>query len=62
LEEIRELLIKSPAFNLSDIDPDYTFGKNRSDLELDLTKLRGLLSDLQNNLFVEHKNSLLVVL
>jgi PPK2 family polyphosphate:nucleotide phosphotransferase len=62
LEEIRELLIKSPDFNLSNIDPDYTFGKNRSDLELDLTKLRGLLSDLQNNLFVEHKNSLLIVL
>jgi polyphosphate kinase 2 (PPK2 family) len=62
LEEIRELLIKSPNFNLSDIDPDNTFGKNRSDLELDLTKLRGVLSDLQNNLFVEHKNSLLIVL
>jgi polyphosphate kinase 2 (PPK2 family) len=62
LEEFRELLIQSPDFRLSDIDADNTFGKNRDDLELDLTKLKSLLLDLQNNLFVRNKNSVLVVL
>jgi polyphosphate kinase 2 (PPK2 family) len=62
LKETRELLIRSPNFRLSDIDADNTFGKNRDELELDLTKLRSLLSDLQNKLFIENKNSVLIVL
>jgi PPK2 family polyphosphate:nucleotide phosphotransferase len=62
LKETRELLIRSPNFRLSDIDADNTFGKNRDELELDLTKRRSLLSDLQNKLFIENKNSVLIVL
>lgn len=62
LKEICELLIQTANFRLSDVDADNTFGRSRDDLELDLTKLRSLLADFQSNLFVEHKNSVLIVL
>ena len=62
MKEIGELLIQSSNFRLSDVEPDNTFGKNREDLESDLTKLKSLISDLQYNLYIENKKSLLIVL
>jgi PPK2 family polyphosphate:nucleotide phosphotransferase len=62
LKEINESLVKNLNFNLADIDADNTFGKNRDDLELELTKLRTLLFDLQSKLYAENKNAVLIVL
>jgi len=62
LKEFSELLIQSANFKLSDSDPDNTYGRNREDLELELTELRPMLSELQNKLFVDNKSSVLIVL
>lgn len=49
LKEFSELLIQSANFKLSNSDPDNTYGRNREDLELELTELRPMLSELQTN-------------
>ncbi len=62
MKEIKDLLVRSPDFKLTDIDADDTFGKKQDGLEIELTNLRTLLFELQSKLYAKNKNSVLIVL
>ena len=46
--------------NLSDFDPDNTFGKSQEDINGELPKLRSLMAEMQYKLYIENEKSLLV--
>ena len=48
--------------NLSDFDPDNTFGKSQEDINGELPKLRSLMAEMQYKLYIENEKSLLVIL
>lgn len=63
MKEIKKLLFnpRNDA-KLLEWDPDNTFNKNPRDIETGLAKLFTKMSELQYRLYVEKKNSLLIVL
>jgi polyphosphate kinase 2 (PPK2 family) len=48
--------------NLSDFDPDNTFGKSQEEINGELSKLRSIMAEMQYKLYVENEKSLLIVL
>lgn len=60
---MKELLSDShDDTNLSEWDPDNTYSRNQKSLEIEATKLFTKMLDLQYRLYVEKKNSFLIVL
>ena len=63
LKEIRNLLIQPGGhIDLSNFDPDDTFGKKRDELDDKIPKLKALMSELQYKLYIENEKALLIVL
>jgi polyphosphate kinase 2 (PPK2 family) len=48
--------------NLSDFDPDNTFGKSQEEINGELSKIRSIMAEMQYKLYVENEKSLLIVL
>jgi len=48
--------------NLSDFDPDNTFGKSQGEINGELPKLRSIMAEMQYKLYIENEKSLLIVL
>lgn len=48
--------------NLSDIDPDNTFGKSQEDINWQMSRLRTIMEEMQYKLYIENKRSVLIVL
>jgi PPK2 family polyphosphate:nucleotide phosphotransferase len=63
-DRLRERLVVEPAkpFRLSDVDPDATFGWDKSGVEKKVTRDLQRLTDLQDRLWAERKHRILVVL
>jgi PPK2 family polyphosphate:nucleotide phosphotransferase len=63
LQEIKKLVVKPhTSLKLVEIDPNNTLGRNKSDIETELTELHSTLSHLQYRLYIENKKALLIVL
>lgn len=63
LRNISQLLIdRVDGFNLSNFDPNDTFGKIREEIDTELPALRSTLAYLQYKLYIENERSLLIVL